>query len=149
MQVGLAAPQVGLSKQLVTVQIQRPQRSWRLKALPQTVLFNPRVEVLSRDPVEVIESCLSVPTMLGKVSRPGFIRVSFLDELGQERVLRASGVIAAVIQHECDHLQGTLFLDRMSPAQLRDTLAIKEEFEALHARRRVHMDTHGDWEYER
>lgn len=119
-----------------------------MKALPQTILFNPRIDVLSHDPVEIYESCLSVPTMLGKVKRPSIVRVSFLDEQGKQKVLRASGVIAAVLQHEYDHLHGVLFLERMSPSQLRETLSTEAEFELAHTKKRIHMDTDGDWEYE-
>ena len=72
------------------------------------------------------EGCLSVPGLRGKVSRPNWVRLSALDREGKKIVRELSGFAAIVIQHECDHLDGVLFLDRIENPQ---ELAFEREFE--------------------
>jgi peptide deformylase len=120
--VGLAAPQVGLSIQLAVVE-DRPEslRDLRPEQLaerervpvPFQVLINPVITSRSDDTAEFFEGCLSVPAFAAVVPRARIVRVDFLDERGEPRVLEARGWHARILQHEIDHLKGTLFVDHM------------------------------------
>ena len=103
--VGLAAPQVGVSKQLVVLESG--------EQIPTTVLFNPIFTWMSDEQVEGWEGCLSVDDLRGKVWRSAKIRLEALDRKGKAVKIEASGFLAVVLQHECDHLIGKLFVDRM------------------------------------
>jgi len=119
--VGLAAPQVGLSLQLAVIEdpadLQRTMPPERLaerarRPVPFHVIVNP-VLSLEGDPVEFFEGCLSAPGFFGLVPRASRARVECLDEHGEPRSLAADGWYARILQHEIDHLHGTLYLDRM------------------------------------
>jgi peptide deformylase len=102
--VGLAAPQLGISQRLLVYRI-GPDA-------PVIALANPRVEWASDEQEALDEGCLSIPGITVDVDRPLHVRVSALDEEGEERVVEASGLEARVIQHEMDHLDGVLILER-------------------------------------
>ncbi|MBN1164186.1 MAG: peptide deformylase [Candidatus Krumholzibacteriota bacterium] len=106
--VGLAAPQVGISKQVAVV---NPE-----PGNPKTLLYivNPRMTSCSEETESVEEGCLSVPEVRGKVERPVEIELEYQDESGKEHRLTARGLLARIIQHEIDHLNGVLFVDRLS-----------------------------------
>jgi peptide deformylase len=120
--VGLAAPQVGLPLQLAVIE----DREELLKTLPEQdlrekerrpvsfhVILNPKIVSLGGDMVEFQEGCLSVAGYSALVPRARTIRVECLNERGNTRVIEASGWYARILQHEIDHLQGTLYIDRM------------------------------------
>jgi peptide deformylase len=102
--VGLAAPQLGLSQRLLIYRV-GPDA-------PLTVLANPELEWASGELELGEEGCLSIPGVLVDVDRPIHVRVRGLDEEGEVRVVEASGLEARVIQHEIDHLDGVLILER-------------------------------------
>src|SRR5918992_5128040 len=102
--VGLAAPQLGLSQRLLVYRV-GPD------AVP-VALVNPVREWTSDDQEILDEGCLSIPGITVDVERPVHVRVRALDEEGEQRVVEASGLEARVIQHEMDHLDGVLILDR-------------------------------------
>jgi peptide deformylase len=102
--VGLAAPQLGISQRLLVYRV-GPDA-------PVIVLANPELEWASGDEEEGLEGCLSIPGITVDVERPVHVRVSALDEEGEERTVEASGLEARVIQHEMDHLDGVLILER-------------------------------------
>jgi peptide deformylase len=102
--VGLAAPQLGLSQRLLVYRV-GPDA-------PLIALVNPRVEWASDDTEALDEGCLSIPGISVDVERPVYVRVRAQDEEGEERLVEASGLEARVIQHELDHLDGVLILDR-------------------------------------
>ncbi|MEA2363677.1 MAG: peptide deformylase [Thermoleophilaceae bacterium] len=102
--VGLAAPQLGISQRLVVYRI-GPDA-------PVIVLANPELEWASGDVELGEEGCLSIPGIIVDVDRPVHVRVRALDEEGEERLVEASGLEARVIQHELDHLDGVLILER-------------------------------------
>jgi len=102
--VGLAAPQLGVSQRLLVYRV-GPDA-------PLTVLANPLLEWSSRDKELGEEGCLSIPGVAVDVDRPVHVRVRALDEQGEERLVEASGLEARVIQHEMDHLDGVLILER-------------------------------------
>jgi peptide deformylase len=104
--VGLAAPQLGLSQRLLVYRV-GPDA-------PVVALANPRLEWVSPDVETLEEGCLSIPGISVDVERPLYVRVLALDEEGEERRVEASGLEARVIQHEMDHLDGVLILDRTS-----------------------------------
>jgi peptide deformylase len=104
--VGLAAPQLGLSQRLLIYRV-GPDA-------PLIALVNPSVEWASEDSETLDEGCLSIPGVTVDVDRPVHVRVRAQDEEGDERLVEASGLEARVIQHEMDHLDGVLILDRTS-----------------------------------
>ena len=104
--VGLAAPQLGISQRLLVYRI-GPDA-------PLTVLANPELEWASGDLELGEEGCLSIPGIVVDVDRPVHVRVRGQDEEGEERLVEASGLEARVIQHEIDHLDGVLILERTS-----------------------------------
>lgn len=112
--VGLAAPQVGRLRRLLIFQ---PNPD-----IEPRELINPEVEWLSDEVDVVTEGCLSIPRILVEVERPLFARVRGQDRRGTELVLEASGFEARVLQHEIDHLNGILILDRTERSQRRAAL---------------------------
>ena len=104
--IGLAAPQLGISQRLLVYRI-GPDA-------PLIALANPEIEWASDDLEAGEEGCLSIPGVAVDVERPLHVRVHAQDEQGQRRLVEASGLEARVIQHEMDHLDGVLMLDRTS-----------------------------------
>ncbi|MDB6167863.1 MAG: peptide deformylase [Verrucomicrobia bacterium] len=124
--IGLAAQQIGKALQLCVVDLRRAEAdfTWELDgSKPPLDLFmpmviaNPRIAVLpGTDEVVFEEGCLSFPKIRGDVVRPDKIRVNFQDERGVPHVLTCDGLLSRCIQHEADHLNGVLFIDRMTKA---------------------------------
>jgi peptide deformylase len=106
--IGLAAPQVGVSKRIVVIDISETKNA-PLK------LVNPQLIWASERLVAAEEGCLSLPEQYAEVKRPEAVEVAYLDEHGEARTLRAEGLLARCLQHELDHLDGILFIDRISP----------------------------------
>lgn len=103
--VGLAAPQIGVSQRFFVVDTRRPGE--------QLVFINPVILETSQELVSHEEGCLSIPGLFCDVMRPESITVQAQDVAGKAFTLKASGLLARVIQHEYDHLEGTLFIDRV------------------------------------
>ncbi len=110
--VGLAAPQVGINKRLMVYNPEGGQDH------PETevVLCNPKIAWKSKDKESAEEGCLSFPEVLGQVTRPLKIRVTAQSLTGEDIELEIEGWEARIFQHELDHLDGILFIDRMSLA---------------------------------
>jgi peptide deformylase len=120
--VGLAAPQLGLGLQLAVIEdreeyhkevsasllLERERRP-----VPFHVIVNPAIEEMGEERAEFFEGCLSLSGYSALVPRARAVRVRCLDERGQEKVIEASGWYARILQHEIDHLNGTLYIDRM------------------------------------
>jgi peptide deformylase len=118
--VGLAAPQLGLSQRLLVYRV-GPDA-------PVVALVNPEFEWTSDEDLEVLEEgCLSIPGVSVDVERPVHVRVRARDEQGEDRLVEASGLEARVIQHEVDHLDGVLILDRASKEARREALRALRE----------------------
>lgn len=107
--IGLAAPQVGVSKRVIVVDV-APRDAPR----QPLKLVNPEIVWVSDEDSTYEEGCLSVPEHYGNVVRPAAIRVRCLDETGTVRELDAEGLLATCLQHEMDHLDGILFIDHLS-----------------------------------
>lgn len=123
--VGLAADQVFTSKQIAVLEVSDNPRYPNKGKVPLTVLVNPKIELLSDDMEEDWEGCLSIPDLRGRVPRYKRIRVTALDRDGNKLDIIAKDFHARVIQHEYDHLNGRVYLDRMSDFS---TLTFLQEF---------------------
>jgi len=122
---GLAAPQVHVSRQIVVFGIAANPRYPDADAIPLTVLINPVLTPTTDEMVEDWEGCLSLPDLRGRVPRPTGIEVQAYDRRGEPLRFAARDFHARVIQHECDHLQGVVYTDRMRSL---DTLCFLREF---------------------
>ncbi len=117
--IGLAAPQVGVNKQLLVVDADPEDES-----LPPLVLVNPKIVSYSDELAAGQEGCLSIPGVYLDVIRPAAVEVSFKDENGRPRKMKVDDLVARVIQHEMDHLNGVLFVDRVE-----NTIALNQELQ--------------------
>ena len=111
--VGLAAPQVHVSKRIAVIEVSGSRRYPGEGPIPLTVLINPTIRHASKRQVEEWEGCLSVNELRGRVPRAESLDVEAYNRKGERLVIHAQGFFARVIQHECDHLAGKVFLDRM------------------------------------
>lgn len=109
--IGLAAPQVAVQKQIIVIDCEPDN-----PANPPLVLINPTIKNFSRDLCLAQEGCLSIPGVYLDVKRPEAIEVSYKDENGRPRTITATGLLSRAIQHEMDHLNGVLFVDRVDNA---------------------------------
>ncbi|HKV94064.1 MAG TPA: peptide deformylase [Candidatus Angelobacter sp.] len=120
--VGLAAPQIGQGIQLAVIE-DRPDyvKDWTPEQLaererqivPFHVIINPKLTLLGEERIEFFEGCLSLANLMALVPRAQRVRVECLDEKGEAKVIEASGWYARILQHEIDHLGGTMYVDRM------------------------------------
>ena len=129
--IGLAAPQVGISLQIALVDLRKVEKrpssleiagkavDWRTQ---MPLFFCNPVITLTRKREEAEEGCLSFPNVYGAVRRSLRIRMDYLDLHGKPMSLQAGGLLARALQHEVDHLQGILFIDRMEP-EIRKSIA--------------------------
>ncbi len=111
--VGLAAPQVHLSIQVAVLEVEHHPRYPDMPSVPLSYLINPAVTVLDSDTIEEWEGCLSIPEMRGLVPRFKKLHVTALGREGEPLDFIATDFHARVIQHETDHLNGAVYLDRM------------------------------------
>jgi peptide deformylase len=107
--IGLAAPQVGVLRQLLVIDLDLDEA-----ATPPLVLINPEISAAGASLNTYEEGCLSIPGVYLNVVRPSVVEVSYRDDMGRPRRLKADGLLARCIQHELDHLNGVLFVDRVS-----------------------------------
>jgi len=132
--VGLAAPQVGRSERLFVIDVSAvfedeeasPESETELVPEPTPrhrlgpiAFINPELVLLESDDVDFEEGCLSIPDLREDVTRPDAILIKYLDRHFQPREIETDGLIARVIQHEFDHLNGVLFVDHLSPLKRR------------------------------
>jgi peptide deformylase len=112
---GIAAPQIGVSLQVVIFGVGKNPRYPDAEEVPDTVLINPRLMLISEEMEEDWEGCLSVPGMRGLVARYTSLRYTGFDQYGKAIDHTVIGFHARVVQHECDHLLGVLY-----PMRIRD-----------------------------
>jgi peptide deformylase len=121
--IGLAATQVGVLNRVLVYRVEHDS--------PVNALVNPQLEWSSGDKEIMEEGCLSLPAVHVDVERPVYVRVRALDAGGEPILVEASGLEARVIQHEMDHLDGVLILDRTSRDQRKEAMrALRERLEA-------------------
>ena len=111
--VGIAAPQIGCNRRVIIFGFEQNERYPDALAIPYTVLINPTITVLSDELVDGWEGCLSVPGLRGLVSRYNKIEYSGYDCSGQLITRAVEGFHARVVQHDCDHLDGILYPQRI------------------------------------
>lgn len=110
---GIAANQVGDLHRIAVVEVEPDNPRYPYKPpFPLTVLVNPELEPVGDETIEINEGCLSVPERRGDVRRHARVRVRFLDRHGNAQEIEAAGLTAGTFQHEVDHLDGVLFVDR-------------------------------------
>jgi peptide deformylase len=126
---GLAANQVGNPIQIAAIEVGDNPRYPYKPRIPLTVVVNPIIEPLDDETVEINEGCLSVPNLRGEVTRFVNVRVRYLDRNGVAHDEVKRGLTAGTFQHECDHLDGKLFLDRVIDPT---TFTTWEQFERFH-----------------
>lgn len=126
--VGMAAPQIGVNSRIFVTEIRKTKLRNTKETDPLRVFINPTIQAYSKKQNEAYEGCGSVASagIFGKVKRPDEIYVVAWNEKGQKFQLLAKGLLARVIQHETDHLNGTVFLDRVL-----DTKSLMEREEYL------------------
>lgn len=113
--VGLAAPQIGLSHRILVIDTRNdddPDRG-------RVALINPEIVAVSRETDKASEGCLSIPGLEEFVERPAVVEVRGLDPEGREVSIEADDLLSRALQHEIDHLDGVLFIDRVSPLKRR------------------------------
>jgi len=115
--IGLAGPQVGIPKRVAVIDV-------RDEAHPRLALINPRIVAAGKETDKEEEGCLSIPGVSALVERPTTVVVEALDAQGQPLRIEAEGLLARCLQHEIDHLDGILFIDRISP--LKRSMLVKK-----------------------
>ncbi len=112
--VGLAAPQIGRNDRIVVIDASPLAENFPECDGWKKALINPRIEVLDGDPVSRSEGCLSLPGLSEDVKRVEHIRLSYLDEDFQPHEEEIEGFLARIVKHECDHLEGKVYIDHIS-----------------------------------
>jgi peptide deformylase len=141
--VGLAAIQIGVQKRVIVLDVAKREEE---EAKPQPLcLANPEIVWASEERSVYQEGCLSIPDIFEEVERPARVRARFLDRDGREQEIEAAGILATCLQHEIDHLNGVLFIDRISRLK-RDVLMRKFRKSAKH---RAHSSGKGGADKER
>jgi peptide deformylase len=120
--IGLAAIQVNVPRRVVTIDV--AQREDETAKPAPLFLINPEILWSSDDVATAEEGCLSIPEYYAEVERPAAVRVAYLDRDGKPQEMEATGVLAVCLQHEIDHLDGKLFIDRLS--KLKRDMVIKK-----------------------
>ncbi len=115
---GLAAPQIGVNKRVVIFGLEKNPRYPDVEPVPMTILINPIIERLDDQMEDGWEGCLSIPGMRGVVPRYRNIRYRGFDQNGNPIDRKATGFHARVVQHECDHLDGILYPERIRDMKL-------------------------------
>lgn len=114
--IGLAGPQIGVDRRVIVVDV-------REEGSTPLALVNPRIAESAKETEKAEEGCLSIPGVAGVVERPGRVVVEALTESGEAVRIEADGLLGRCLQHEIDHLDGVLFIDRLSP--LKRNLVLK------------------------
>lgn len=112
--VGLAAPQIGRNDRIVVIDADPVAENFPECAGRKLTLINPEIEILDGEDVTRGEGCLSLPGLSENVNRVEHIRLRWLDENFQPHEEEMSGFLARIVQHECDHLEGKLYIDHVS-----------------------------------
>ena len=129
--IGLAAIQIGEPRRVIVMDLAKEKEG---EAKAPMFFVNPKLIWASDERVMCEEGCLSVPDLYEEVERPAKVKVAYLDYFGKEQQLDADGMLAVCIQHEMDHLEGTLFIDHLS--RLKREMMLKKLIKARKAAER-------------
>ena len=124
--VGIAAPQIGILKRAFTMEVDSNSRYPEKESFSLVVAINPEITFLSDERVDSWEGCLSIPNIRGRLKRHKHIVLKAMDRNGTSFETELTGFAAIIAQHELDHLNGTLLIDRMENME---TLTFQEEYE--------------------
>ena len=128
--IGLAAPQINIPFRILVVEITNTStRYGEIQPLPFEVYVNPTLSVIDDKKQGFWEGCLSVPGMMGYVERPRKVKVDYISGEGQKKFTIFEDFLATVFQHELDHLNGTLYVDKIADPEL---FAFEEEYRKFH-----------------
>tara|TARA_B100000073_G_scaffold19225_1_gene15270 strand:- start:2709 stop:3230 length:522 start_codon:yes stop_codon:yes gene_type:complete len=116
--IGLAAIQIGVPKRIIVMDISKDEKKNPM------YFVNPKIKNKHKEKSTYEEGCLSVPNYFAEVDRPKYCEVEYLDYQGENKILKAEGLLATCIQHEMDHLEGVLFIDYLS--KLKKTMIVKK-----------------------
>ena len=112
--LGIAAPQIGVNKRIIVVGAKKENIKYNdSEEIPITAMINPTWKNLSEDTDVQYEGCMSVPAIRGKVERYKNIELNYYNENGEKIVKKLNGFFARLVQHECDHLDGIIFLEKV------------------------------------
>ena len=112
--LGIAAPQIGINKRIIVVGAKKENIKYNdAEEIPITAMINPTWREMSKETDTQYEGCMSVPSIRGKVERYRNIELTYYDEDGNQIIKQLYGFIARLVQHECDHLEGIVFLERV------------------------------------
>lgn len=110
--VGLSAPQIGINKRVFVVAGKVSRKKDEKNIPPDEYFINPIIIKVSKKLSNLEEGCLSIPNTYGMVKRPANVKMEYTDEMGEKKSKSASGLLARIFQHEIDHLDGILFIDK-------------------------------------
>ena len=130
--IGLAAPQVGVQKRILVIDLNFEDKN----AVP-SVFINPEIISSSASLDTYEEGCLSIPGVYLNVVRPSSIKLSYRDEMGRPRKMNADGLMARCIQHEIDHLNGVLFVDKVTDLDELKRQLKENKFNQNHVRKQT------------
>ena len=116
--IGLAAIQIGIPKRIIVMDVSKDGKKNPM------FFVNPIIKNKDKEKITYEEGCLSVPNYFAEVDRPQYCEVEYLDYEGENKILKADGLVATCIQHEMDHLEGILFIDYLS--KLKKTMIVKK-----------------------
>lgn len=130
--LGIAASQIGINKRIIVVGAKKENIKYNdAEEIPITAMINPTWENLSEETDIQYEGCMSVPTIRGKVERYKNIKLTYYNESGEKIIKQLNGFFARLVQHECDHLEGIVFLDKVKGT---NGFATKENIEKYNLR---------------
>ena len=130
--IGLAAPQVGVQKRILVIDL-----NFEDPESPPNVFINPEIISSSASVDTYEEGCLSIPGVYLNVVRPSSIKLSFRDEMGRPKKMNAEGLMARCIQHEIDHLNGVLFIDKVTDQDELKKQLKENKFNEKHVRQKT------------
>jgi len=131
---GLAAPQIGVQRRVAVLEVNNNPRYPYKPKIPLTIAINPVLTPMREETFENFEGCLSVPGLRGIVRRYRYLHVRYTDPLGAVHEQEVTGLTAGTWQHECDHLDGLLFVDRLVDSK---SLTTWDNFKAFYEARFV------------
>ncbi len=136
--LGIAAPQIGVNKRIIVVGAKKENIKYNdAEEIPVTAMINPTWKKLSEDTDIQYEGCMSVPSIRGKVERYKNIELTYYNENGEKIVKKLNGFFARLVQHECDHLDGIVFLDKVKGP---NGFATKENIDKYDLRENERLD---------